>query len=156
MGFSMIPLSTLLLWTLTGFAAVWDLRFRRIPNGLIGVGLIAGILTRAQADGVHGVMGGLAGALVALVVYLIPFAMRKVGGGDVKLAMVCGVFLGALGALWLILYATALNGLLAIALLIGRRAIYGATGPAPERWAQVPKAVAFAAAVLIITLAPPG
>lgn len=152
----MIALPTLLLWTLSGFAAVWDLRFRRIPNALIVTGLLVGALTRVQSAGPQGLMAGLAGALAALLIYLIPFAMRKVGGGDVKLAMVCGMFLGARDTLWLILYATAINGLLAIGLLIGRRALYGATGPAPERWAQVPKAVAFAAAVLIITLAPPG
>ena len=152
----MIALPTLLLWTLAGFAAVWDLRFRRIPNVLIAAGLVVGLASRLQTGGTQGVLAGLAGALVAFAVYLIPFAMRKVGGGDVKLAMVCGVFLGARDTLWLILYATAINGLLAIALLMGRRALFGATGPAPERWSQVPKAVAFAAAVLIITLAPPG
>lgn len=153
-GTGALPLSTLLLWTLTAFAAFWDLRHRRIPNGLILVGFVAGALTQAQSGGLHGVLSGLAGALVAFVLYLIPFALRKVGGGDVKLAMACGMFLGAAGALWLILYATALNGLLAILMLIGRRALFGG-GPVPERWAQVPKAVAFAAAVVIITLAPP-
>ena len=153
-GGAALTTSTLLLWTLTAFAAFWDLRHRRIPNSLVAVGLVAGAVVRLQADGTHGLMGGLAGALVALGLYLIPFAMRKVGGGDVKLAMACGMFLGAASTLWLVLYATALNGLLAITMLIGRRLIFGG-GPPPERWTQVPKAVAFAAAVLIITLAPP-
>jgi prepilin peptidase CpaA len=71
-------------------AAVWDARFRRIPNWISGFGVVLGI-------GLNAVLGrgfGLAceGLLLALGVYLILYLLRATGAGDVKL-------MGAVGAL---------------------------------------------------------
>ena len=85
-------------------AALWDVRTRRIPNALIVVGLILGFLSAAM----HGDwLAALSGGGLALGVGIIPFALRALGGGDVKAATVVGLFVGAQGVLK-ILFLTAL------------------------------------------------
>lgn len=147
-----ISLSIMVAWTLAILGALWDLTQRRIPNALIVVGLALGFSLRAQAEGLSGLLAGLVGAAVALGIYLLPFAMRKVGGGDVKMAMMLGVFLGWRDTLWLILYATALNGVTAMVLLLARRVLAARGKGVPAKLEQVPKAVAFTAALLWVTL----
>ncbi|MEO9328572.1 A24 family peptidase [Gordonia aurantiaca] len=72
----------ILLW-LAGIA-VTDLRTRRIPNPMVWPGVVAVASTGVAEPGV--VLAGL----VAAAPYLVAFYTRGCGGGDVKLAFVCG------------------------------------------------------------------
>jgi prepilin peptidase CpaA len=74
-------------------AALSDLRTRRIPNALT-VGAFALALVLRSFLGAEALVGGLLGAGLALVVVLPLFAMRGVGGGDAKLLVMVGAFLG--------------------------------------------------------------
>ncbi len=77
-------------------AAVWDVRTRRIPNKLIVVGLVLGM----ALAGIEGhLSSSLFGAAGALGVGIVPFALHALGGGDVKAAIVVGLFVGPSGAL---------------------------------------------------------
>lgn len=77
--------------------AVWaDLRTRRIPNPLIAMGLVAGILGQALLEGGAGLASAGSGALVGLLCLLPFYATGSMGAGDVKLMAVCGAFLGPL------------------------------------------------------------
>jgi len=67
-------------------AAVFDLRTRRIPNWLCTAGPLWGVacqIVRFQCSGARGT--GL-----ALLIYVPLFALRAVGGGDVKLMAAVG------------------------------------------------------------------
>jgi len=145
------PLPTTLLWTLMGLACIWDVTQRRIPNQLILVGLLAGVGLQAHADGLVGVGSSLFGALVALAVLIAPFAARVLGGGDVKLAMVAGAFLGWRGGLHVILLGALAHGVVALGWLafgaVSRR--FGRPLD-PER--GIPHALGFAAATVVYTL----
>lgn len=146
----------LCVWTLALFAAIWDITQRRIPNALVLVGFALGFALQVQGAGLHGLLVGLGGAALALAVYFVPFALRQVGGGDVKLAMVFGVFLGWKSTLWVILGGTALNGILALGLLFARRVMIARGRTVPARLEQVPKAVALGVALVYVTLRNPG
>jgi len=79
--------------TLMATAAYFDLRYRRIPNVLTVTGLLIGLLLRG-ADGLDPLASGLMGAGLAALVSLPLFAMRALGGGDGKLLIAAGGFLG--------------------------------------------------------------
>jgi prepilin peptidase CpaA len=74
--------------------AVWtDIRTRRIPNGLTVVALAAALALRALF-GLAPLLDGLLGAGLALALLLPLFALGGVGGGDAKLLVAVGAFLG--------------------------------------------------------------
>jgi prepilin peptidase CpaA len=84
------------LLVLMGLAALLDLRSRRIPNAITVVGLLVALALRATL-GLAALGAGLAGAGVALAVVLPLFALRGMGGGDAKLLIMAGAFLGVEG-----------------------------------------------------------
>jgi prepilin peptidase CpaA len=101
------------------WAAVSDMRTRRIPNALTASGLLLA-LTLKLPVGSGALMEGLLGAALAFAVMLPLFAVRGVGGGDVKLLIMVGAFLGPNGFL-VALAATALaGGVLSLAVVMRR------------------------------------
>ncbi len=75
-------------------AAVYDWRWRRIPNWLTLSGLAAGVAVRTVLLGLAGMKTALWGALLGLLV-LLPFVLlRSLGAGDWKLTGALGAVLG--------------------------------------------------------------
>lgn len=73
-------------------ASVWDLKWRRIPNWLIVVGLITGLFFHLWGQRlVDGLLGLLLGG--------IPWLLVRIGGGDIKFYAVCGFLLGLQGVM---------------------------------------------------------
>ena len=84
-----------------------DVRTRRIPNLWVLVGLVLGL---AIASFEANLIRALYGAAVALGVGFVPFALRALGGGDVKASIVVGLFVGPSGALKALLLTALLCG----------------------------------------------
>jgi prepilin peptidase CpaA len=85
-------------------AAWWDATADRIPNAVTVTGLAAALILRAPL-GVDQLLQGLGGLGLAFGISLVLYALRAIGGGDVKLLAGVGAFLGSaeiLGALGLI------------------------------------------------------
>ena len=101
-------------------AAVYDIRFRRIPNWLVLTGFCLGLALNVYFLHVNGLILTLLGALLAFAVYLPFFALRAMGAGDVKLMIAIGAFVGAKNWLILFLMTAILGGILAICLLLIR------------------------------------
>jgi prepilin peptidase CpaA len=90
-------------------AAVYDLRFRRIPNWLNLCGIILGFGLNAFLFQWSGTAKAGEGMLLALAVYLPLYLLRGMGAGDVKLMAAVGALVGP--GNWLeIFIATALLG----------------------------------------------
>lgn len=92
-------------------------------------------------DWVH----GLSGIGAAFGICIVPFALRILGGGDVKALMVVGGFVGVAGVAKVALWTAAGCGLLA--------AIYWATQRfrAAEEASKLPVAVPLAFATWVLT-----
>jgi prepilin peptidase CpaA len=106
---------------LTG--AVYDLRFRRIPNWLCGLALASGIalafLDQVGSPASHGLH-----ALLALVVGLLFFGLKMLGGGDVKFYTgLASFFPLAKGAL--LLLCVSISGMLLVAVWFISRRVAG-------------------------------
>jgi Flp pilus assembly protein protease CpaA len=74
-------------------AAVWDLKFRRIPNLLTVSGLLVALMMRG-IQGASPLIDGVIGAGVAALVSLPLFSLGALGGGDGKLLIAIGGFMG--------------------------------------------------------------
>ncbi len=99
--------SSLALLVLT--AAIYDFRFRRIPNWLTLSGLILGFGLNAFFFRGHGALAAGEGLLLATAVYLPLYLLRGMGAGDVKLMAAVGALAGP--ANWFVIFlATALVG----------------------------------------------
>lgn len=103
-------------------AMISDVRTNRIPNRLIGVGLVLALTLQAVSG--FGALGAAAlGAGLALVIAFPMFALGVIGGGDAKLFLVVGAFMGPGGFVYALLASAIVGGLLAIVVAIHRGAI---------------------------------
>jgi len=99
-------------------AALFDLWRRRIPNWLVLTGLACGfalaILEAVSAGSAAPVGRSLLGVVVALAVYIPLYALRAVGGGDVKLMGAVGSFVGARAWLTIFAFSAIAGGVVAL------------------------------------------
>ena len=101
-------------------AAIYDLRYRLIPNWLSIAGVLSGIALNVRLLHWAGFRQAGLGLALAFAVYFPLFALRAMGGGDVKLMAAVGAIVGPSN--WFVIFIlTALSGgALALALLIAR------------------------------------
>ena len=112
--------------TIASLACVTDLRTRRIPNVLTFGAALAGVAYQVVSGGVDGLGNAALGWLAGALVFILPFALGGLGGGDVKLLAALGAWLGPQDILWLSLYTGVAGGVMA--LLVS--AIHGYLGTA--------------------------
>lgn len=119
----MIPIGEATLGLLPGTAftlllasaCAFDLRFRRIPNRLVVVLVVAGVIHAfATVSPVSAVVHVLGGSAVGLALWLPFWLLRVLGAGDVKLAAAAGIWLGAAGVVEASLIGAVVGGVLAI------------------------------------------
>lgn len=102
------------LLTLVVLAAAWDVRTGRIPNRLTVAGVLAALVLRALA-GPGALLDGLQGLGLGLAVFFPLFALRAMGGGDVKLIAMACAFLGPERGLVALLATALVGGVMALA-----------------------------------------
>ncbi len=105
---SAAPLVVLLIW-----AAIEDVRARRIANWLSFSLLIAGIVSAAMGTGGVSLAASIGGALAGFAIPFVLFAIGALGGGDVKLLAAVGAWVGPLGAIE-VFAASAVVGLIIV------------------------------------------
>ena len=99
----------LLLMAIVVVAAIYDLRFRRIPNWLNLSGVVLGVLVNTVLFAGSGLAVAALGIGCSLLVYVPLYLIRGMGAGDVKLMAAVGAIAGPWN--WLgIFIATALLG----------------------------------------------
>ena len=112
--------------SVAGVACVTDLRTRRIPNVLTFGAALGGLLFQFATGGVGALSTAALGWLLGAAVFLLPFALGGLSGGDVKLLAALGAWLGPADALWLVLYTGIAGGVMAIVVSV----CYGYLGTA--------------------------
>ena len=94
MSLTYLTANNIILLFLIGLALYFDLTKKRIPNFLTFPAILWGLISYTAIDGVSGLWFSLAGMLVGLAIFFIPFAMGGMGGGDVKLLAAVGALQG--------------------------------------------------------------
>ena len=93
---------------------VTDLRSRRIPNALTFGAAALGLAWHLYTAGLGGLWFSFAGWLVGGLIFLPLFALRGMGGGDVKLMAALGAWVGTATVVWVALYAAVAGGIFAL------------------------------------------
>lgn len=138
------PATELALGALLLTAAGWDIARRRIPNLLVFLGLLVGLALAGLQQGLAGLGLGLAGVGVAFALTFPQWALRWLGGGDAKLLMAVGAFVGPALVVSVLLYALVGQAVLGVGFMLARRVMHALGRPAPGR-AALPMAVPIAA-----------
>lgn len=102
-------------------AAISDLRVRRVPNALNGAIAAVGLAAQGLHAGWDGLLDGGLGIAVGFALILVPFALRLYRGGDAKLVMALGAWLGPVTIAWAFGLGVVIGGVLGGVMLIGDR-----------------------------------
>lgn len=114
----------LLLAVLLAIAVASDIRSRRIPNRVVGFGMLAGLVLHATVTpgsglfsvpfGGQGFLHALGGLLLGLLLLLPMYALGTMAAGDVKLMAMVGAFVGPADILGATLSTLLAGGALAL------------------------------------------
>jgi prepilin peptidase CpaA len=116
-----------ILLTLVLGAAVYDWRYRRIPNWLTVGGLLIGLamntfLGRVDlSPGWPGLRFSLLGFAAGFGVYLVLYALRAMGAGDVKMMAAVGAIVGWEDWFGIFLITAVIGGAMALILVIAKK-----------------------------------
>ena len=102
-------------------ACITDVRSRRIPNVLTFGSAAAALVFHTVTGGFGGFFAAGTGWFVGMALFILPFALGGLGGGDVKLLGALGAWLGPGMTIWLVMYTGIAGGVaaLGVALLRG-------------------------------------
>ena len=103
-------------------AAVYDVRYRRIPNWLSVSGVLAGLALNAFLDqGRPGMfVSSMLGLAIAFGVYFVLYALRAMGAGDVKLMAAVGTVVGWPNWFGIFIVTAIIGGIMALILVAAR------------------------------------
>ena len=105
-----------MLLALVIVAAVYDSRYRRIPNWLTLAGVLTGLGLNAFLFPVlPGLLHSLKGIGLGFAVYLALYSLRAMGAGDVKLMAAVGSLVGWQDWFGVFLITAIIGGVLAVA-----------------------------------------
>jgi prepilin peptidase CpaA len=113
---SLLVPGEILLGILVGIAAIYDIRYRRIPNWLVLAGIVAGLSWNGIWSGGAGFGRAAAGLGLGFALYFPLYLIRGRRAGDVKLLAAVGAITGPGNCFWVFLLTAILGG--AIALII--------------------------------------
>src|SRR5215467_6431570 len=122
------PGSEALLLAIVLAAAVYDVRFRRIPNWLNVTGVVLGLTLNSflyqgispNVFGFAGLFFALKGLGLAFIVYVFLYALRAMGAGDVKLMAAVGAIVGWEDWFGIFVVTAIVGGIMALLLVIMR------------------------------------
>jgi prepilin peptidase CpaA len=119
--FPMIPRAVLVaLLAVLIAAAIYDVRYRRIPNWLTLSGVVLGLgLNTFGPDG-RGILFALAGFAVAFAIYMALYILRAMGAGDAKLMAAVGALVGWKAWFGIFLVTAIIGGTIALLLVMMR------------------------------------
>ena len=118
------PIIQIPLVLLVFAAAIYDIRFRRIPNWLVGTGLLFGFTLNSvwgenwiPADS-HGWAFAAKGFGIATLIYFPLYMVRGMGAGDVKLMMAVGSLVGPMNWLGICFLSVVVGGAAGLILVV--------------------------------------
>jgi prepilin peptidase CpaA len=111
------PAIAALLLAMVAVAAIYDVRFRRIPTWLTATGIVLGLGCNIFLHPVwSGLRFSLVGLLLAFAIHFPLYALRAMGGGDGMLMCAIGAMAGWQNWIAIFLITAILGGIAALVL----------------------------------------
>ena len=104
-------------------AAVYDVRYRRIPNWVSVGGIASAVLANSLTHGIPGLLFSLAGFALSFGFYFLLYLIHAMGAGDVKLMGAIGALVGWKNWVAIFVIAAILGGIMAMILIISRNRV---------------------------------
>ncbi|MEC5409759.1 prepilin peptidase [Paraburkholderia sp. MPAMCS5] len=149
-------------------AASTDIQCRRIPNVLVGAGLLGALFVQCWLKGMEaGAIAWMTGAVAGLALFLPFYLVRGMAAGDVKLLAMVGAWIGTslvfyaalatcvIGGIWMLARTARrhqLRRVWANLRIIAHPALRGAGAASIESVGSVPYGVAIAAGTIGVLL----
>lgn len=142
-------------------AALFDIKFRKIPNWLTLGAVALGVAVQVARSGASGLPIALGGAALGLAVLLPFYFIRAIGAGDAKLLAGLGALMGPQVLVSVMIYAAIVGGAISALMLIRQGRLQGVLGAIvtnplalPRGGAKAPYGVAIASGVYLSMLLP--
>jgi prepilin peptidase CpaA len=104
-------------------AAVYDVRYRRIPNWISVGGIALGFLVNTLTHGVAGLLFSLGGFAIGFGLYFVLYLIHAMGAGDVKLMGAIGALVGWKNWVAVFVIAAIVGGIMAMILIVARNRV---------------------------------
>jgi len=104
-------------------AAVYDVRYRRIPNWISVGGAILGVLSNWLMHRTAGLTFALAGLALGFGLYFLLYLIHAMGAGDVKLMAAIGALVGWKAWVAIFVITAILGGIMAMILIMARKRV---------------------------------
>jgi prepilin peptidase CpaA len=105
-------------------AAVYDIRFRRIPNWLVLAGIAAGFAWNSLSPGAPGPLRAAEGLGLGFLLYFPLYLIRGRRAGDVKLLAAVGSITGGpANIIWVFLLTAILGAVIVMAVVIRKKRV---------------------------------
>jgi prepilin peptidase CpaA len=101
-------------------AAVYDVRYRRIPNWISVGGIALGVLANSITRGIPGLLFALGGFALGFGLYFLFYLIHARGAGDVKLMGAIGALVGWKNWLAIFVISAIVGGIMAMILIVAR------------------------------------
>lgn len=111
-------ISTFLIWSILTTGCVFDARDYKIPNELIILGYIGGLLLNLHSYQIMGVAIFITKAIWPILLLSLLTVVKGLGAGDVKLFSVMSTMVGAADLVTTFIYSVMIAGVIAIGLCI--------------------------------------
>lgn len=113
------PIVQAVLVVIVVTAAVYDIRYRKIPNWLVLVGLVVGFgLNTFLLEGATGFLYSAKGMGLALLIYFPLYLLRAMGAGDAKLMAAVGSIVGWGNWLAIFVLTAVIGGVMGLVVLL--------------------------------------
>lgn len=109
-------------------AAVYDIRYRRIPNWLSLTLVVLGLVLNLAVPGTPGIAASLIGVGVAALIYFPLYLLRAMGAGDVKLMAAVGAVVGFRNWFFVFFFSVVIGAMLGLLALLARGRLRRAFG----------------------------
>ena len=110
--------STFLVWSILTSACLFDARNYKIPNELIILGYLAGLIMNLLSFQIMGIVLFITKAIWPILLLYLLTVVKGLGAGDVKLFSVMSTMVGASDVVDVFIYSVLLAGIIVIALCI--------------------------------------
>lgn len=102
-----------------------DIKYRKIYNKITMPGILLGFLVNIyEKKLIAGLLFSFEGLVLGILLFILPFILGGLGGGDVKLMGAVGAFKGPLFVFYAIISAALVNGIFAMLFLAREKKLF--------------------------------